>query len=156
MPDTGCPMPDARCQSGTLTIPAVNPRRHRILLFGLGAAFVALVVAVVIAYPSGDAASLPAPLEAVSPVPGDVVVAQVAIEIDLPIGYRIDLVVDGQPVPPDEIVAVDALGTFRWYPGAGGVIERWDPGEHTVEVSWDRVAGGGPDPGAFSWRFRVT
>jgi hypothetical protein len=126
------------------------------LLLWLGAAFVALVVVVTVAYPSGEPDTIPAPLEAVSPLPGEAVVGQVAIEIDLPIGYVIDLVVDGRPVPPAEIVAVEGLGSYRWYPGPGRVVERWEPGEHPIEVSWDSLPGRLPDPGAFSWRFRVT
>ncbi|MBI5157530.1 MAG: hypothetical protein HZA58_05880 [Acidimicrobiia bacterium] len=134
----------------------MDPRRHRRLLVLLGAGFVAVVIAVVVFYPSGSPDSLPAPLEAVSPLPGEAVVGQVTIEIDLPIGYAIDLVVDGVPVPPAEIIAVEGLGSYRWYPGPGRVIERWEQGEHTIEVSWDSLPGRRPDPGAFSWRFRVT
>lgn len=112
-------------------------------------------MAVVALYPSGDPAGLPAPLESVYPKPGDVLTSPAEVVIELPPGYVAAIVVDGRPVPPSEVVAVAATGTFRWRPGPGGSIERWEPGEHTVEVSWDRLPGQVPDPGAFAWTFRV-
>ena len=125
------------------------------LLFGLGSALAALVIVVWFTNPSGHGTALPAPLESVFPRPGDAVLGQTSIEVDLPPGYVVDLVVDGLPVSPAEIDSVYTVGTFRWEPGAGRVVETWTPGTHTVEVSWDRVTGR-PDPGAFSWTFRVT
>lgn len=123
-------------------------------LLVLAASLVALIGAVVWFFPSGNEARLPAPLESVSPTPGDVVASQTEIVIELPPGYTAALVVDGRPVPSEEVVAVTATGTFRWRPGPGSVIGDWDPGEHTVEVSWDRSSGV-PDPGAYAWTFRV-
>jgi hypothetical protein len=134
----------------------MDPHRHRQLQLLLGVALVAVIAWVILAYPSGDPAALPAPLERVSPPPGDAVVGQVTIEIDLPVGYVIDLVVDGFIVPRDELVVVDALGVYRWSPGPGRALEQWEPGEHLIEVSWDRIPGRLPDPGVFSWRFRLT
>lgn len=122
---------------------------------GLGLALFALVAFVWLANPSGEDSSVPAPLEAVRPIPGDAVLPQTAIEIDLPVGYEIDLVIDGVPVPRSEITSISAVGTFRWEPAPGRIVETWTPGTHTVEVSWDRVTGR-PDPGAYAWTFRVT
>lgn len=129
--------------------------RHRTTLLALAGALALLVVAVIVMYPSGDPTALPPPLESVYPLPGDVLAAQAEVVIELPAGYVATLVVDGRPVPPDEVVAVPATGTFRWRPGPGGALDHWDPGEHTVEVSWDRPLGQVPDPGAFAWTFRV-
>jgi hypothetical protein len=133
----------------------MDRKRYRGALLGLGAALAALVTVVWITNPSGHDTALPAPLESVYPLPGDAVLAQASIEVDLPTGYVVDLVVDGLPVSPAEIDSVYAVGTFRWEPGAGRVVETWRPGTHTVEVSWDRATGR-PDPGSFSWSFRVT
>lgn len=133
----------------------MDPTRYRRLLIGLGTALVVLVGVVWIANPSGTETSLPEPVERVFPPPGDTVVRQTAVEVDLPIGYRVDIVVDGRPVPPAEIAFTEPLGQFRWQPGPGKLLEQWTPGEHTIEISWDRIAGGRPDPGSFTWTFRV-
>lgn len=124
-------------------------------VLALTGALVALVVAVIALYPSGEPAGLPAPLESVYPLPGDILAAQAEIVIELPPGYIASLVVDGRPVPAEEVAAVPATGTIRWRPGPDSIIPSWSSGEHTVEVSWDRAPGQVPDPGAYAWTFRV-
>jgi hypothetical protein len=134
----------------------MDSRTNRIALISLTVALVLLLVVAVVIYPSGGPDSLPEPLEAVTPAPGGLVIAQTEIVVEIAIGYEVALVVDGIPIPSDEIYAVAATGTFRWRPQPGSVIEELAPGEHTVEVSWDRTGNDRPDPGAYSWTFRVT
>lgn len=134
----------------------MDPARYRRLLAACGIALTALVAVVWALNPSGDEAALPAPLERVFPLPGDSVVRQTVIEVQLPVGYEVSFVVDGRPVPADEVAVTAALGLHRWQPAPGGMIEVWTPGEHTVEIAWDRTAGGRPDPGSFRWTFRVA
>ena len=105
--------------------------------------------------PSGAETSIPEPLESVFPAPGDTVVRQTIVEIDLPVGYSIDLYVDGMWVPADEIGFTPSTGVFVWQPSPGGSMEVWGGGEHTIRVTWDRTAGGRPDPGEFEWVIRV-
>lgn len=128
--------------------------RHRLLYAALGAAFVALVALAVALAPSGGRIELPEPLEGVFPPPGDSVVRQTFVEVDLPAGYTLELVVDGRSVPPFEIASVPSTGEWRWQPAPGGSVEEWTPGEHTVTIVWDRSVGR-PDPGEFTWVFRV-
>lgn len=104
----------------------------------------------------GEDAALPEPLQGVFPLPGDTVVRQTAIEVDLPVGYSLDLEVDGTRIPPAEIGHTPATGVYLWQPGPTSLFEVWEGGEHEITIRWDRVAGGRPDPGAFSWTFRVT
>ncbi|MCB2222639.1 MAG: hypothetical protein KQH83_00580 [Actinobacteria bacterium] len=129
--------------------------RHRLAYLWLTAALVAVVAAAVLLSPSGDPAGPPAPLEEVFPAPGDQVVRQTVVEVDLPVGYEIALFVDGRRVPPDEIGATPSTGVFVWQPAPGGSMEVWAAGEHTVRVEWDRTEGGRPDPGEYEWSFRV-
>lgn len=128
---------------------------YRTLLVALGAALAALVVLVIALDTDGDPAGLPAPLQSVWPPPNDVVVRQTGIEVTLPVGYELSITVDGVRIPPDEITVLDGVGLHRWQPAPGRIIEQWGPGDHTVEIEWDRVAGR-PDPGGFRWTFRVT
>jgi hypothetical protein len=116
----------------------------------------AVLTAVILFYPRGDAPVLPDPLEAVFPLPGDVVVRQTGIEIDLPVGYDVlELQVDGISIPPRELGVTPATGDWAWRPGEGSVIESWTAGDHTISVRWDRTSGGIPDPGSYVWTFRV-
>lgn len=128
--------------------------RHHLVYAGLGLALVTLVAITVVVAPSGEEPALPDPLEAVFPSPGDSVVRQTAIEVELPVEYRLEMTVDGRAIPSSEIGVVTSTGRWRWQPAPGASIEQWSPGEHTVTVRWDRAAGR-PDPGQYTWRFRV-
>jgi hypothetical protein len=134
----------------------MDPTTYRRLVIGLGVALAALVAAVILIDTDGEPGELPEPLRAVFPLPNDIVVRQTAIEVTLPIGYDMTLTVDGVRIPPDEIAVVPDVGSFRWQPGPGQTFEVWPPGDHTVEITWDRVTGGIPDPGEFRWMFRVA
>ncbi len=129
--------------------------RHRLLYAGLGLALAALVALVIALGPEGERASFPDPLERVFPLPGDTVVRQTAIEVELPVGYTLDLVVDGRPIPAVEMSVTPSTGVWRWQPAPGASAEQWSPGDHTVTIRWDRATGR-PDPGEFTWEFRVT
>jgi hypothetical protein len=134
-------------------IPGV-PRHLRIYIV-LAAAFAAVVVAAVLLAPAGEEASVPLPLESIFPNPGDTVVRQTIIEVDLPVGYTIDLYVNDLWIPTNEIGITPSTGRFIWQPSPGGSMEVWPGGENTVRVVWDRVEGGRPDPGEFTWVIRV-
>lgn len=132
----------------------MDPRKHRLTLLALAIAFVALLGAAVALYPKGDPHNLPEPVLAVYPAPGQLVLAQTYLEVEMPIGYTVSFVVDGIPIPASEVIAVTAIGTFRWQPGLLSVIPAWTTGEHTVEIAWDSPSR--PDPGSFTWIFNVT
>lgn len=129
--------------------------RHRLAYVLLGTALAAVLAAAVLLAPSGEAPTLPEPLESVFPLPGDTVVRQTAVEVDLPVGYGLELYVDGKPVPQTEIGVTPSTGLWVWQPGPGRSIVTWEGGDHTVVAAWDRVAGGRPDPGEYEWTFRV-
>lgn len=133
----------------------MNRSRSRLVLLGLTLALAALVALVVVIYPEGEDGGLPNPLEELFPRPGDAVVRQTAIEVDLPVGYDLDLYVDGRRIPDSEIGFTAPTGVWIWQPAPGRSFDQWSAGEHTVLITWDRVEGGGPDPGEFEWSFRI-
>jgi hypothetical protein len=133
----------------------VNHARFRIMILVLTGSLAAVVALAVALAPGGVEPELPGPLEEVFPLPGDAVVRQTAIQIDLPIGYAVEIEVDGIWIPPHEIAFTEATGEYRWQPALRSVVEFWEPGDHTVTIRWERVAGGRPDPGEFTWTFRV-
>jgi hypothetical protein len=134
----------------------VDHTTYRRIMLGSLAALAVIVIAIWVINPLGDDAALPAPLEGVFPLPGDTVVRQTVVGVDLPVGYTLDLEIDGIRIPAEEIGSVPATGQYSWGPGPGRLWEVWDGGEHTVTIRWDRAPGSQPDPGEYTWTFRVT
>ncbi|MFZ0015455.1 MAG: hypothetical protein WAL25_15230 [Acidimicrobiia bacterium] len=126
---------------------------YRLIYTGLALVAVAAIALGVALSPDGEAVVLPAPLEAVSPQPGDLVPPQAILEIDLEVGYEAQITVDGWPITDAQFV--EATGVYRWSPSPSHpTISEWAPGEHTVNVVWNTYTGL-PDTGSFEWTFRV-
>jgi hypothetical protein len=77
------------------------------------------------------------------------------VEADMAPGYVATLFVDGFRVPDAEVTIIEATGVFRWAPSPlGAYLTEWAPGEHTVVVEWNSIAGSS-DAGSFEWVFRI-
>lgn len=129
--------------------------QYRALFILLGAAGAA-AVAVAFLFGSPDAIRDPLPraIEAIDPLPGSQVPLQAPIEVDLPVGYRAEIFVDGFRAPDSEVRYVEGTGVHSWTPVRSSVIA-WGPGPHTVSVRWRKVTTGLADEGEYSWSFRV-
>lgn len=126
---------------------------YRLIYVGLGLIAVAAVAIGIALSPEGTRVDLPPPLESVSPLPGDQVPPQTALEIDFEVGYSAQIWVDGWPVA--DAVFVEATGVYRWSPSPSSpTLQEWTPGEHTIRLVWDTYTGL-PDPGSYEWSFRV-
>jgi hypothetical protein len=132
----------------------MGPNRYRIIYTMLGLALAAIVIGAVVLAPSGRETPIPAPIESFFPQPGDIVQRPLTLEIDMKVGYRIDVFVDDVLIPSSEIEFTEATGNHLWRPGPGRVFEEWTPGVHTILVTYDTVTGP-PDPGRLRWAFRV-
>ncbi|GIU93283.1 MAG: hypothetical protein KatS3mg011_2189 [Acidimicrobiia bacterium] len=128
---------------------------YRAIYAGLAFLAVAVIALGVAFAPQGRPVELPGPVEAVFPRPGDAVLQQTVLEVDLATGYRAQIWVDGFLVPDSEVVYVDATGVHRWQPGPASLyMTEWRPGEHTVTIRWNTTSGP-PDVGEFTWSFRI-
>ena len=95
---------------------------------------------------------LPSSLENIYPLPYDQVPQQASLEIDLPVGYELTLIVDNYIIPQSEIQYVEATGVYIWRPGPNKTFETWNPGKHSVKISWDTFTGL-RDFGEYEWEF---
>ena len=126
---------------------------YRMIYLGLGLVAVAAIAFGLVFATEGEPSAPPPPVEAIHPQPGDLVPPQTNVEIDLEVGYRAEIFVDGWQV--DDAVFVEGTGVYRWAPSASNpTINEWTPGTHTVLVSWDTIDGLA-DPGTYEWSFRV-
>lgn len=128
--------------------------RYRVILLLLGVALAAVVMFAVVLAPGGTATRLPEAIDRISPVDGAIVLRQIALDIDMAVGYEFELAVDGLVIPQEEIDFEPSTGVATWRPGSSSVVTEWTPGIHTVRITWDTVSGL-PDPGTWSWSFRV-
>lgn len=140
---------------GARRLPPVTPGKYRLIYGGLTLALIAVAaIAFMFGSPEGDDIGLPDPIEAISPVPQETVLRQARIEVDMEIGYEIEIWVDDVLLPSQEIVFVDGTGVYSWGPGLDRLFVEWDRGEHRVKVRWRSVVGL-PDVGEYEWTFRV-
>ncbi|MFO7549679.1 MAG: hypothetical protein R6X29_12535 [Acidimicrobiia bacterium] len=128
---------------------------YRWIYAGLGLLAVAAIALGVAFGRSGEPQPLPRPFEAVYPGPGDTVIRQTSIEVDLEFGYRAEIHVDGFRLPDSEVTFVEATGVYAWSPSPTSLyLDAWAPGEHVVRVVWVSTTGR-VEAGEFEWRFRV-
>lgn len=126
---------------------------YRLIYAGLALLGIAAIAFGIVLSPSGEEIELPGPIESVAPSPGSQVPRQANLEIDLEVGYEVDIVVDGWPI--NDATFVPATGVYRWSPHPNHpTITEWTPGEHTVRVTRNTYTGL-PDTGSFEWSFRV-
>ena len=132
----------------------MNPTRYRAGLLVLGVAFIAVVLGAVLWAPQGDPSVLPSAVDRVEPADSDLLFGQPRLVLDMAPGYRATLVVDGIPIPDEQVNWTQATGLHVFEPGPGKVVVAWTPGFHSVEASWGGPPGA-PDPGNLTWFFRV-
>lgn len=142
---------------------------------GLAIGFILIIAGLLSATTGRDALRLPDEIELVDPSPGDSVLGQSEILVDLVPGYTGELVIDGQTLPVVEIVAAanpepgqdiapDTLvtrfdlgtNTLRFLPQEGAPIERLEQGPHTVKVVYWRIDEGPTAARSFTWQFDVS
>ncbi len=123
---------------------------------------------------TGDqSTSVPAGVDRLVPGPGDLVLRQAQIGIDLSAGYRGELVVDGQIIPTYDLSKNDCaitttpfLGrdavfdpgqnTVYFQPSPGATIERFAPGEHQIIARYWKLCEDPVTAKQFAWSFKVT
>jgi hypothetical protein len=126
---------------------------YRLIYAGLALVAVATVALAIVFSPAGETVELPHPVISISPQEGDLVLPQTALEIRVEVGYAVEIVVNGWTVT--DATFVEATGVYRWAPSPSHpTIQSWQPGENTILIRWDTFTGL-PDPGSFTWTFRV-
>jgi hypothetical protein len=148
--------------------------RQRLITSAIAAVALTFIVAGVATAVTGTAAQHPpVGVDRFIPAPGELVLRQTQIGVDLAAGYRGDLIVDGQSIPtydltPNEcslntqkFTGHDAVfdpgqNTVYFTPSPGATIERFAPGEHRISVRYWRLCENPDTALATSWSFKVT
>lgn len=96
-------------------------------------------------------------VEHVYPSNGDQVLRQTEIGIDLAPGYEGMLIVNGQPIPEEELRLVPEQNQVFFLPGEGTAIEELPAGRSCVTaLVWKSQTGRGVQDQTFSWCFEAA
>lgn len=129
---------------------------------GLGLAVAAGLMALAIARTNTDDPTVAAissrpDIEGLIPRKGAETQRQSEIGIDLAPGYEAGLIVDGTPIPEDELRRVPAQNEVFFTPGEGKAIDELDGGQVCVTaVIWKSAVGRGVSDQPFQWCFDTT
>jgi hypothetical protein len=158
----------------------VARRRFDLRTFLISLGFAVGVVLVVYAFGSArtgsDAQAVKNPaIERLIPSPDDLVLRQSEVGIDLATGYTGQLIIDGQPLRTEEVVASDSpnpgtlerIVNVRFDPAEntllyqpidlpGAPITQFDPGRHTITARFWKLEESEEDARQYSWSFRVA
>ena len=102
-----------------------------------------------------DAPDLPAAVESVFPVGGNLELRQVNVVADLAPGYTGYLVIDGNEVPEDDVQFVAALNSLTLRPQPGSDFETLEAGSHCATVFYRQIGQPRTNSSAFRWCFRL-
>jgi hypothetical protein len=123
---------------------------------------------------TGDSVDKPADpaIERLIPNPGEIVLRQSQVGIDLASGYRGVLIIDGQEIPTTDVPAganpvaattvnLDAqfdpaTNTVLFVPKKGATIEEFTPGDHRITAVYWREDETRDQASSYSWSFKVS
>lgn len=94
-------------------------------------------------------------VERLYPANGSEQLSQVQVGIDLASGYDAQLVVNGVPIPEDEVQRRPELNQVFFSPGEGLAVERFEPGLNRVRAVIVEI-GTGREVAVEEWSFQVT
>jgi hypothetical protein len=179
----GAPRQDRRRAVGHAVAVAPTGRRKRRLdprTLLVSAGFAVGLILVAHAFTSartgsdGQGVKNPA-IDRLIPSPDDLVLRQSEVGIDLATGYTGQLIIDGQALPTQEVVAANspspgtvdrildvrfdrAENTLLYQPldVPGAPIKQFDPGQHTITARFWRLDEGEDTAHQYTWSFRVA
>ena len=98
----------------------------------------------------------PSNVLSVQPAPGSLVRPQTTLDVQLQTNLTGAFVLDGQEIPVNQLETAVATGEVAFRPGPGKGLQQFAPGNHTVTIEfWPATKPRPPDPGSYSWSFRV-
>lgn len=139
----------------------MSDRRYRltiaVALLGAGLALFAAIRATNTSDEPPAGTSPPDVVEHLRPGRGDEVLRQTEIGVDLAPGYEATLIVNGEPIPDDELRRVPEQNQVFFLPGEGTTFAELPGGRNCVTaVVWRSSVGRGVDDQIFTWCFQAT
>ena len=97
----------------------------------------------------------PRVVRTVSPAPGSLQLRQTEIFAELSQSYRGRLVINGKPIPEDQLLVIEGLNRVSFTPAREREIEALPPGTNCAVVTFQPVPGTEGQSGSYRWCFNV-
>ena len=101
------------------------------------------------------AAGRPPQVRTVSPEPGSLQLRQTEIFVELDPSYTGSLVINGTPIPDDQVQVVRGLSRVSFIPAPGKEVTALPPGVACAAVRFRPVSAGAGAGGTYRWCFNV-
>lgn len=121
-----------------------------LIVLGIG------VFAIAFLLPTGSNQAFPAAIEAVQPAPGDEVLSQSQIGVDLRAGYTAELQLNGVPLPENELRRVEGNNEVFYLPDAGKRFESLLPERNCATARYWLIADGPSGALTYTWCFTAS
>ena len=128
---------------------------RRLIMTLLAAAAVGRLVFAFSGPTQEDDRQLPAAIENVFPVSGNLELRQVTVVADLAPGYTGYLANDGNEVPEDDVRFEPALNTLTLRPGPDSDFAQLEEGSHCATVFYRQIGQPRTNSSAYRWCFRL-
>lgn len=173
-PERGCGSPPKRQTEGVKR----RPNRQNLLVSaGLGLGVAIIILGFRSAETGRDAQRLPSVVETISPGPGDEVLRQSQVFVDLVSGYNAVLIIDGVELPvtrldeltkgpnvkpgsqvdiPPTAIYDPGNCTISYLPQDGAPIEEFTQGKHSAAIVYWKVTDDRSKGKSFSWEFSAN
>lgn len=130
--------------------------RRLVIIGGLALALAFFAAAVLVYVNSPDPNGLPVAIQSVSPEPGDEVLRQADVTVDLAVGYTAELMINGIPIPESELFRVPALNQLTYGPSQLNTIQTLLADRNCATVRYWLIAGSEADAASFDWCFDAS
>lgn len=127
-----------------------------IVLAGLVAASAVFATAIIVYAGNSGGTDLPVAIQSVAPEPGDNVLSQADIVVDLAVGYTAELEVNGFAIPEEQLFRVEGLNQVTFKPGPNQILERLRADQNCVQVRYWLIAAGSDDSNLYTWCFEAS
>jgi hypothetical protein len=129
-------------------------------LWFVGAGLMAVVLAAIVALfavggPQSSTGNQPA-IEQLIPRPDSKILQQEPVGIDLEAGWDATLLIQGIPIPDDQIQRIPGLNVVQFQPGPGKAIEQLPPGQNCATAVYWQIEDGPANSENHTWCFTVV
>lgn len=94
-------------------------------------------------------------IERLIPAQNDKILQQGKIGLDLADGYEAELMVNGTPIPDDQLTKTPQLNLVEFQPGPDMVFEQWPAGQNCIVGTFWKSSSGRNQASSRSWCFTV-